>query len=266
MNLLTLNPSRLITGLVLLGLLGGALYLGGPFLFGLLMLISLLGVWEFYAMFWTGREGMVERVLGLLLTAGLGVLAWLYPDAGVLPFSAAFLVLCLFFLVRWSRNTALSFVGTATVAAGLAYVPLLLLPALRLTGHEQLLLVCVTICSDTAAYFAGVRFGKRKIWPKVSPGKSVEGSIGGLAAAIAICVVLGLSFGSAGLSSFILLGLILGIMAQFGDFFESALKRAHGVKDSGRILPGHGGVLDRIDSLLFVVPTYMLCRAFETFF
>ena len=118
------------------------------------------------------------------------------------------------------------------------------------------------------AYFFGMRFGKHKIWPKVSPKKSVEGSAAGLAASVVVAVCFGLAFGvpETGISDYALLGLVLGVMAQLGDFFESALKRSRSVKDSGNVLPGHGGVLDRVDSLLFVIPTYECARALMTFF
>lgn len=257
---------RMTTGLVLLMVLTAALYLGGLALASLLLAVALLGIHEFFALF--GREAWknAEYILGQALTAGMIALAWAHPEAGVLPGAAAFVILALFFLIRWAADESYSFSSVALVAAGLAYVPLLLIPALSFSLHEQILLVCVPIFTDSTAYFCGVRFGKHKVWPKVSPKKSVEGCLGGLAASVAICLILGLWLGRAGAVAFVGLGAALGIMAQLGDFFESALKRARHVKDSGSLLPGHGGVLDRIDSLLFVIPAYLFCRTFWNFF
>jgi hypothetical protein len=99
--------------------------------------------------------------------------------------------------------------------------------------------------------------GGPKIWPSISPKKTWAGSLGGLATCIVVCVGIGLLLGSADILSFALLGTGLNVAAQLGDFFESALKRWRGVKDSGRVLPGHGGILDRIDSLLFVLPAVL---------
>ncbi len=119
--------------------------------------------------------------------------------------------------------------------------------------------VAVTTLGDSAAYFVGRKVGRRRLAPKVSPGKTVEGAIGGLAGAVITGFVLGLFMGdfenlvlSAPICAVI--GLVLGIAGQLGDLSESILKREAGVKDSGRLLPGHGGFLDRFDSLLFTTP------------
>lgn len=117
-------------------------------------------------------------------------------------------------------------------------------------------------CADSGAYFVGRKLGKRKMSPAVSPNKSVEGLYGGLATGV--LVVLGVSFGVlnswSGMAIVLFLGLslITIVMSVFGDLFESMMKRHAGIKDSGRILPGHGGVLDRIDSQLSAMPIFAL--------
>lgn len=116
-------------------------------------------------------------------------------------------------------------------------------------------------CADSGAYFVGRKFGKRKMSPNVSPNKSVEGLMGGLATGLA--VVLGISLFMLQLTGmhlvlFVLLSLVTILASVLGDLFESMLKRRAGVKDSGTILPGHGGVLDRIDSLLSATPIFAL--------
>jgi phosphatidate cytidylyltransferase len=106
---------------------------------------------------------------------------------------------------------------------------------------------------DTAAYAVGKKWGKRKLCPAISPGKTVEGSVAGLLAAVVVVAVFGRVLGL-GAHFGVVLGALLGIVGQLGDLTESRLKRWAGVKDSGAILPGHGGVLDRFDSLLFCAP------------
>ena len=149
--------------------------------------------------------------------------------------------------------------------------PLSLWPALYglgLPGGRQRALACaalplaVTWLTDTAAYFVGLRWGRRRLAPGLSPNKSVEGAAAGLAAgALAGAVVAPwLGWPAAGGAA---AGGLVSAAAQLGDLWESAIKRAAGVKDSGRLLPGHGGVLDRFDALLFALPAaYYLCRAF----
>jgi phosphatidate cytidylyltransferase len=110
---------------------------------------------------------------------------------------------------------------------------------------------------DTAAYFVGRRFGKRHFIPHVSPGKTIEGVAGGLAAAVVVCALLVAAVGHSPIGGAVL-GLVIGLAAQTGDLVESMLKRAAGAKESGRLIPGHGGMLDRIDSFLFAAPVAFL--------
>ncbi len=150
---------------------------------------------------------------------------------------------------------------------GLIYIPLLLghlvllreLPDGR--GWVFLVLFAVMAC-DSMAYFVGVKFGRHKLYPAVSPKKSIEGGLGGLVGScLGVWLAAVLFLPSYGPGQIVLIGLLLGIFGQVGDLFESLLKRACGVKDSGGIFPGHGGILDRLDSLLFAFPlAYYLAR------
>lgn len=259
---------RIITGAVLVSVLGTALYLSGPYLFGLLLLFTLVGLWEFYAMV-LAAQGQHRRAYPRPCARrpahhrrmdaprnGRHDPRPVHSDPRLhVP------------VLLVARRQVPLYAGRGA-RRGLLYVPMLIMPALNFSIHEQLLLICTAAGSDTVAYFFGMRFGKHKIWPKVSPKKSVEGSAAGLAASVVVAVCFGLAFGvpATGISDYALLGLVLGVMAQLGDFFESALKRSRSVKDSGNVLPGHGGVLDRVDSLLFVIPTYECARALMTFF
>lgn len=144
---------------------------------------------------------------------------------------------------------------------GIAYVgvPLGVLSRWRLQGtfDEILWLFVIVWACDIAAYFVGLLFGRHKMAPKVSPGKSWEGAIAGLGAGGITGLLAGPIFGL-GVPGAIALGAITSIAGQIGDLFESALKRRAGVKDSGGLLPGHGGVLDRFDAVLFAAPVAYL--------
>ena len=120
-----------------------------------------------------------------------------------------------------------------------------------------LFLAVVTWASDSAAYYAGTLWGKHPLMPSISPKKSYEGLLGGLIGAIAAALLAQLWFASTlSWTDAVALGILLTLTGLVGDLFESAIKRRAGVKDSGGILPGHGGMLDRIDSLLFTAPTF----------
>lgn len=138
-------------------------------------------------------------------------------------------------------------------------------PALGLEPGARLVLVLVitTWAGDTAAYFVGRSLGRHKLAPRVSPGKTWEGAIANLVASLA--VALGLArVGQLGVNCGLTIGLAVGVLGQAGDLLESALKRRAGVKDSGTLFPGHGGVLDRVDSLLLSAPVTAVLISLST--
>lgn len=127
-------------------------------------------------------------------------------------------------------------------------------------GGERawVLILLVTVWTfDTAAYGVGHRFGQRHFIPHISPGKTVEGTIGGLIGSVVVCALLVAAVGRPPVAGLVL-GLVIALAAQVGDLAESMLKRAAGAKESGRLIPGHGGLLDRIDSFLFAAPVAYL--------
>jgi len=145
---------------------------------------------------------------------------------------------------------------------GLLFTPLALLRRLPSGVAWVALALGMTFMNDTAAYFAGRFFGRHKLHPRISPGKTIEGAVGGTLGSVAAAAIVKLWL----LPEFtwtdcVLLGVPAGLLGQVGDLCESMIKRGAGVKDSGRVLPGHGGVLDRIDGLLFVIPyVYVYAR------
>jgi phosphatidate cytidylyltransferase len=256
---------RVLTSLLLLPLLGWAIYSGDPVLSIGVTAVAGLGLMEFYAMFWPGREKPAFKALGLFFALGMiwAPLSW----SGAALVCMIMLGVAVSFLIAHDRlKSPDAFKDSQTLLFGLLYLPFILRLFRTISAPEIGLVLLTTFAADTGAYYAGSFIGGPKIWPSVSPKKTWAGSLGGLCASALVCTAMGLSFGSAHWTSFALLGVALNIAAQIGDFFESALKRWRGIKDSGKILPGHGGILDRIDSLLFTLPLYCGLTALFSFF
>lgn len=149
-------------------------------------------------------------------------------------------------------NVAINLFGAVYIGFMFAYI--LLLRYIPVENEMYALFtILVTWANDTTAFFIGTKFGKHKLSPRISPKKSIEGSIGGLAGGLVIAVLLGFLYRRS-LLPMLILGTLVVIAGQFGDLVESIIKRNIGVKDSGSFLPGHGGVLDRFDSLLIAAP------------
>lgn len=251
------QKKRLLTAAVGLPVLVVVVALGGWPLWIVLAAGSLVGMEEFFTM--AGRPGPVVRLagfaLGLAAVAGAAALgpAWL-----VVPPLAALWFEQFDFLRRYGGRGETTLPRGVLVSAVL-YIPTSLALLACLRPLETFFVLAVVMATDTGAYYGGFTIGGPKIWPRVSPAKTISGSLCGLAAG----AVIGIAFGLyAGRNPAALAGLaaVMSVVAQFGDFFESALKRAVGVKDSGRVLPGHGGVLDRIDGLLPAILLYAVCR------
>ncbi len=247
---------RAITALVLAALLIGAWMMGGLVLQVSIMLIALVGSWEYYRMFF-GKER--KRMLLFASTLPLIILGLVFytPIIDLLAFALVFLGIAIFTLFRWPSDEKKALREGAILLSGVVYLPVLIYLINYLSPYELLYAFFLPAINDTFAYLSGLKFGKHKIWVQVSPKKSVEGSIGGMLASIVFSMAFCSYHGEGSFLAYGICGAILSIMAQLGDFFESALKRTTQVKDSSSILPGHGGVLDRLDSILFVVPVLL---------
>lgn len=206
-------------------------------------------------------NGLVLRIVAGLLGAAIITLPSVYSPALVLPPLLTGSVIAIGFAVLF-RKAQLADGGRhfGIALAGLLYVPLLMsvLPLFKKAGQIDWITVilCMAFFSDTLAYFVGRAIGKHKLYPAVSPGKSIEGSFGGIAGSCIAAVGVGSLWliPSMPIWHAVILGVVASACGQMGDLVESLLKRTFGVKDSSRILPGHGGMLDRIDALLFVAP------------
>jgi phosphatidate cytidylyltransferase len=254
------HQQRIMTAILALTVPAAGIIIGGPVLLAVLALLCALTLWELYGLFW-GHDHQRLRVLGLLC-AGLMLWATLASDPIWLSLAllAGFWTGAIAFLFRFGTEKEIPVRDAMVFLFGLAYVPLTLHFPLRWGPLEIVLALAAAMAGDTAAFYAGSLWGNKKIWPSVSPKKSWVGSWAGMAGTVGVTIALGATFSDTPWWAFALLGVVLNIAGQFGDFFESALKRGLGIKDSGSILPGHGGMLDRVDSLLFIVPIYALLR------
>ena len=238
-----------------------------PMVFSLFMAVVLfLALLEFDRMGLAAEHG-AEQWLAALAGATAAPLLYSQQIFLLLPLLvASVLALFLLFLFRLP-DIAVVHHRLSWLCLGWLYIPLLLGHLVLLRGLPDgqawiFLTLLVIMSCDTAAYFVGSNFGKRKLYPLVSPNKSVEGGLGGLVGSVLAVLLASVTFlPKIGLLDGILIGLLLGVLGQLGDLFESLLKRACRVKDSGTLIPGHGGILDRLDSLLFAFPlAYYLAR------
>ena len=250
-----------------------AMYFGGWVLAALLALCAVLAARELFRMAELKRAFPLG-IVGLLGAAGLIAIAALEPERGIdtplLFAGVVVIVLGALTASIWQRGVqGEPLLSVAVTIMGAVYPSLLAfalylrhLPGIesRLHGTAILLFpVVLTWLSDTFAYFAGRLWGKKKLIPKVSPGKTVAGSLGAIIgtplAAVGYALLLQrFPTWRMGIAEAAVFGILVSIAAQVGDLGESLLKRDVGVKDSGRLLPGHGGALDRFDSLFYTLP------------
>ena len=248
--------SRIVVSVVLLPLVLGVVWLGGWWLFALALAAGLTALHELYAMGRGLRPLVLGGYVGLVLTlVGVqsGDLTWM--TAGVFSAVLVSFVVFGFSDARPSAAAAMSLtlLGVVWVGGGLGM--LMLLRDIPEDGRLVIFTVLLTVfADDTAAYFVGRLVGRHKMAPRISPGKSWEGFVAGTLAAIAVSFFAMYDQGFLSNGEAVLLGAAVALAATLGDLFESAIKRDLGVKDSGRLLAGHGGVLDRLDSLLWAGP------------
>lgn len=261
---------RIITASILATLLITGLFtLSTPMIGVMLAFVVLLGGWEWARLIGVRSEPGRAAYVGLLLV-GLWLAQWLVVSHAqaflyILAAAALWWLVATFMVLRYRGEEG---VGAFGRIAGVIIGLLLLVPTwLALVylhgryGAGWVLFIFLLIWgADIGAYFAGRKFGKRKLAPFVSPGKTVEGVFGGLALAGGVAA-LGLLLSDMPLDNllwFVPLCFVVVIFSVVGDLFESLFKRRAGLKDSGQLLPGHGGILDRIDSLTAAAPIFVL--------
>lgn len=267
--------TRIISAAVAIILLAAVVYLGETAIGIAVSLLAFLAMTEFNNALCKGGYRPVKAIsyiscLPLLYIALRNILpsGSLIEDEDILLAAALFifaLILVLFCVLMFSDGKY-GIKDIAVTVFGIFYV-VFLFSFVTLTrqmenGYLYIWLIFIGAwATDTFAYFTGVAIGKTKIVPKISPKKSLEGCIGGVVGCIAAMAVFGICFrNTLGVQTvhFALLGLICGVISQLGDWSASVIKRSVGIKDYGNIMPGHGGVLDRVDSILFTAPAVFL--------
>jgi len=282
-----LLKQRIITALILAPLaILAVFYLPLLYFSGLLLAIFAIGAWEWSA--FLGLKSQSIRSLYVALTVLLIILLWfflpptdLWTGLGglqtyalsVLWLSVGWWILATLFIftypkaiARWAKSPmSIAIFGWFTlIPTWLAFMVLRSHEHMINAFHGAQLLMFLFLLvwsADIGAYFVGKSVGKRKLMPNVSPGKTIEGFLGGVACAAILTLSIGcfLAWSQQQLINAFIVAIIISIVSVLGDLTESMFKRQAGVKDSGKILPGHGGILDRVDSLTAATPIFALC-------
>ncbi|WP_248926338.1 phosphatidate cytidylyltransferase [Paenibacillus hamazuiensis] len=255
---------RIVTGVMAGALFIALLVLGSYWFAGLIMLMAAIGYQEFIKM---------NGLHSFRLTGGIGMLgvialvvpwnAWGLDPEQVMSGIAWWILFLVLAITVLSKNkvtidhAAMYFIGIVYVGFGFHYMI-----ATRMLADGLFWTFLVFLCiwaTDSGAYFTGSAIGKHPLWPTISPKKSIEGALGGIVLSVLVALVFAyakpqlLSMGQA-----VVLGGVISVVGQLGDLMQSAYKRVKGIKDTGAILPGHGGILDRTDSWLIVFPAVHL--------
>jgi len=251
---------RWITGIIAVPVIFAVLIYGSEMVFAAFVILLILGaVVEYNDMvfgkgfYWEKGEGLV---IGMLIPL-IACLGNIQLEFAIITFSL--IVVFFSFLLRF-KNDSINIATLGKVVFGFMYIPLMMSYLILIRGSEDGILwiffiIVLAFSGDISAFYVGKSIGRRKLMPTVSSGKTIEGTIGLLGGSIIGCIIFKLLFFPVlSLVHAILLGLIGSILGQLGDLCESTIKRVSGVKDSGFLLPGHGGILDRLDCLLFIVP------------
>lgn len=225
----------------------------------MVLLSTLLGLREFYTLA-LPHSKWIERWAGVGLGLILSVMISYGDTKVVFPFFVLLLLLLSILFMITSQNLSSTISNMGIVFFGIFYIGFLLshvsLIQNRIDGKQWVFFLIATVwAGDISAFLSGTLFGRHKLYPKISPNKTFEGLTGGVVGSIAVAIAFAFLFIpqlKIGFCIFLAVG--LGILGQLGDFTESMLKRSAQVKDSGSLIPGHGGMLDRLDSFLFSAP------------
>jgi CDP-diglyceride synthetase len=263
--------TRLLSGVVLMLITLTVVILGGNYLFITLFVISLIGMMELYRV--VGIHKSFPGILGYAAGIIFYFLVYFKLEQYHMLLFVSFLMLLMFSYVfsfpkYKTDQIAISFMGLFYISVMLSYIY-----QVRMLKDGMILVWLIFIGawgSDTCAYCVGVLMGKHKMAPKLSPKKSVEGGIGGILGAALLGFIYASVFQNRIQATFhpqlvfTVIGAASSIISQVGDLAASAIKRNHDIKDYGRLIPGHGGILDRFDSIIFTAPiVYFLARFVE---
>lgn len=252
---------RIITGLIGAIVFLPLLYLGGVPYTLLLFAMALVGYDEFLKMLGIGRTESIAWMgyifLSLMLIPQLG---WLPQMAHSNLLQMSWLALFLLLSLSVFSKNKHHYSKVSSVWAAVFYIAFGFYYIMETRLIEDgliwtLLILLSTWASDSGAYFSGRWMGRNKLWPAISPNKTIEGSVGGILSSAAVSIAFAIFFPEVlTIVQALFLGVAISVVGQLGDLIQSAYKRHYGVKDSGQLFPGHGGILDRTDSWLIVFP------------
>ncbi len=215
-----------------------------------LLIISIIGLSEFY------KAAKNIKLQPLELVGYLSCILLFLPDffeAIQLDLILTIIILILLIALLFMKEKNISSIGVTLV--GIIYIPFLLFHIKLLENTKYIWLIfIIAFSTDTFAYLVGCSCGRKKLCPTISPNKTVEGSIGGILGSIALTVIYSLFVKIEPIWKIIILTMFTSIMSQLGDLVASRMKRITGIKDFGNIIPGHGGIIDRFDSIIFTAP------------
>ncbi|MDQ0161767.1 phosphatidate cytidylyltransferase [Aeribacillus alveayuensis] len=252
--------TRIITAVIALALFIPIVVIGGTPFTILIYLMGSIGLFELLRM----KKISILSVPGIVSILLLWVL--LFPvryieilnDINISKVGTVFLAVMFFLTYTVMTKNKFTFddVGFTIISTLYVGVGFYFFIETRILGLENIFFAMFLIwATDSGAYFIGKKFGKNKLWPEISPNKTIEGFFGGIASAVLVAFIFQeITHFVPSYFQLIIISIFVSIFGQIGDLVESALKRHYHVKDSGSILPGHGGILDRFDSLLFVLP------------
>ncbi|MDO4541594.1 MAG: phosphatidate cytidylyltransferase [Bacillota bacterium] len=259
--------TRIISACVFVPLILLATFFGGWFFTLLMSFVAIVGGYEFYNIL---KAKGYKFNLPLFIISALLFMAFAFmaEDYSIIILALFFLLLVihglLFVLQRLTiEEAAVSFFGIYYIAFTLSTMVSM---RLHMEGGMFFIFLIFVIqwLTDSGAYIVGSTIGRHKLMPKISPKKSVEGAVGGVAVAVIAAVLYSLIFPVLPVGWLILMTILASVLGQLGDLVESAFKRWADVKDSGKLIPGHGGILDRFDSLLFIAPFLYIFLLFYT--
>lgn len=244
--------TRIISGIVAIALLFLIIYLGSPFFDIAMLLVVLMGVFEYHKAADNLREGHMPRNMNYLFAFALcAVMVLNLPEfVTEVMFAYIAIMFCQFVLSRETKTK-----DASLAMFGGLYVVFMLSHLYYFSDSMYIWYVfLIASGADTFAYFTGRAFGKHKLAPVLSPKKTVEGSVGGVVGAMALVYLFANKFDGDHVIPLVVMAFAGSILSQFGDLIASKIKREAGIKDYGNIMPGHGGVLDRFDSILVTAP------------
>ncbi len=262
---------RLISGIILVLIIAGTLYMGGDVTLFVMGVVSLIGMYELYRIYGIEKCGLsyMAYLMAILYYAMIGIG---YREGFLMMASVLLILLMILYVFRYPKYSAeqamSAFFGVFYVAVMMSFVY-----QLRVLENGGYLVVLIFLSSwgcDTLAYCTGMLIGKHKMSPVLSPKKTIEGAVGGVIGAMILGLLYGMliqnhvHFGYNVLFVFPVVCTGGALLSMIGDLCASAIKRNHNMKDYGKLIPGHGGILDRFDSMIFTAPTIFYLMIFLT--